>query len=122
MREELIKDEKEESKVRKLEQQRMSESAVIVHETSHGYPSLHLVLPALERLYKRLTVPEYAPFAAAIQGSLAAIEQHYSRTEFSDAYIICTVLDPTQKMTWFDREWDEPAREKAWTLVRNKFM
>lgn len=90
--------------------------------SAEGYPSLHLVLPALERLYKRLTVPEYAPFAAAIQGSLAAIEQHYSRTEFSDAYIICTVLDPTQKMTWFDREWDEPAREKAWTLVRNKFM
>ncbi len=61
--------------------------------SAEGYPSLHLVLPALERLYvnldKWLTVLEYAPFSAAIQSSLAVIEQHYSWTEFLDAYIIC---------------------------------
>ncbi|KAK0430159.1 hypothetical protein EV421DRAFT_335347 [Armillaria borealis] len=62
--------------------------------SADGYPSLHLVLPALEKLHenlgKRLDDPAYAPFAAAIQASLNVIEEYYSRTEYSDAYIICS--------------------------------
>ncbi|PBK89746.1 hypothetical protein ARMGADRAFT_1083215 [Armillaria gallica] len=93
--------------------------------SAEGYPMLHLVLPALEKLHSNLTeclhAPEYAPFSVAIQAGLNSIEEHYSCTEKSDAYIICSVLDPTQKMAWFDNEWDEDACVQAWDLVREKF-
>ncbi|KAG7439331.1 uncharacterized protein BT62DRAFT_939066 [Guyanagaster necrorhizus] len=62
--------------------------------SAEGYPTLCLVIPALERLHrnlsKSLNALEYAPFPEAIQVSLAAIERHYFRVENSDAYIICS--------------------------------
>ncbi len=62
--------------------------------SAEGYPCLHLVLPAFEKLHavlsKRLDDPAYLPFHEAIEASLTTIEKHYSRTERSDAYIICS--------------------------------
>ncbi|SJL04257.1 uncharacterized protein ARMOST_07632 [Armillaria ostoyae] len=103
---ELIEDEKDEAKLRKLESLRMTTKLLSLFNdaqqefSAEGYPRLHLVLPAFERLHAILTKP---------------------RTERSDAYIICSVLDPTQKMRWFDTEWDGDARSRAWDPVRDKF-
>ncbi|KAK0454018.1 uncharacterized protein EV420DRAFT_1749580 [Desarmillaria tabescens] len=60
------------------------------------------------------------PLISGILSCCVAVAKAWRLISGSDSLIDVVVLDPTQKMSWFDKEWDSDTRNKAWDLVCSK--
>jgi hypothetical protein len=89
--------------------------------------TLHLVIPALEALYKAWSLhserSKYVQFAPVLKDAAAKVDEYYEKTTHSAAYVLsmctfifsmnglhesdfCTsVLNPTGKMAYFKKHW-----------------
>jgi hypothetical protein len=48
---------------------------------------------------------EYAPIADAIQKGLKNVAKYYQKTNDSDVYFVCLVLDPNYKLAYVESRW-----------------
>ncbi|KAI9437033.1 hypothetical protein H4582DRAFT_2078100 [Lactarius indigo] len=73
-------------------------------------PTLHNMLPALEKLYveweKASKKPCYKVFVPALTTGLAKLNEYYQCTGTSDAHLMAMVLNPSSKMAYFKKNWD----------------
>ncbi|KAK6987994.1 ribonuclease H-like domain-containing protein [Favolaschia claudopus] len=73
-------------------------------------PSMHLAIPALESIHRnweeqaeKISNVEFKP---ALDAGLAKIEEYYNKVTDSEAYLFCMLLDPSQKLAYFNVHWD----------------
>jgi hypothetical protein len=48
---------------------------------------------------------EYSPIADAIQKGLKNVAKYYEKTNDSDIYFVCLVLDPNYKLAYVESRW-----------------
>ncbi|GLB43962.1 putative hAT family C-terminal dimerisation region [Lyophyllum shimeji] len=98
--------------------------------SSDSQPSLHHALPALESLYKawssRMSKAKYARYRTALEAGVSKIVEYYDKTSTSHAYTMAMILDPEQKLTHFDSQWDselkKQVRDDAEKLFRERYL
>ncbi|KAF5347372.1 hypothetical protein D9758_011302 [Tetrapyrgos nigripes] len=93
--------------------------------SSEHDPTLHNALLALEKLHnaweKHTSRPKYAAFTNALEAGIEKLEGYYNKTSDSDAYVFSMVLDPRQKMHYFQMNWSEDERKKVTTFTEKIF-
>ncbi|KIJ30903.1 hypothetical protein M422DRAFT_103827, partial [Sphaerobolus stellatus SS14] len=57
--------------------------------------------------------PKFKPVKAAIEAGLKNLNKWYKRTDNSNAYFICLVLDPSSKLAYVEEHWDHEWLERG---------
>ncbi|KAI1789377.1 hypothetical protein LXA43DRAFT_872172, partial [Ganoderma leucocontextum] len=77
--------------------------------SSTQLPTLHQVIPALERLVtkweKKVQDRKYALFHNALKAGIAKLNKYYKKLDNSDAYILSLLLHPYYKLDYIRHEW-----------------
>ncbi|KAH9960262.1 hypothetical protein BC827DRAFT_1103688, partial [Russula dissimulans] len=90
-------------------------------------PCLAAVIPAMEKMYDKLTATsKNLEYSLALQAPLTIgknlLNKYYSLTDDSEVYRIAMVLHPRYKLKYFERQgWDREWIETAETIVREEF-
>lgn len=96
--------------------------------------TLHLAIPALEKLHAEWTAksaqPKYSVFHDALGEALSKVDEYYQKTSNSNSYMfamgtrICrlvvpflielsSVLDPRKKLSYFEKHWPKALQKEA---------
>jgi hypothetical protein len=106
-------------------------------------PTLHLAIPAIERLCKAWSSQrereKYKPYASALDAGIKKLDDYHaklvlidvviislcmypSHTSFRSAYMPSTVLDPTTKMQHFKRNWTTAEQTRAISIAEKYYQ
>ncbi|KAF7346742.1 putative AC transposase [Mycena sanguinolenta] len=79
--------------------------------------TLHLAIPALEKLHAEWTSKgskeKYSPFHEAIEAALLKVNEYYQKTSNSNSYVLAMVLDPQRKLAYFEKHWPKSLQASA---------
>ncbi|KAJ7715225.1 hypothetical protein DFH07DRAFT_785644, partial [Mycena maculata] len=79
--------------------------------------TLHLAIPALEKLHAEWTSKgskeKYFPFHEAIEAALSKVDEYYKKTGNSNSYVLAMVLDPRRKLVYFEKHWPKSLQASA---------
>ncbi|KAF8144961.1 ribonuclease H-like domain-containing protein, partial [Mycena galopus ATCC 62051] len=79
--------------------------------------TLHLAIPALEKLHAEWTSKgsreKYLPFHEAIEAALMKVDEYYQKTGNSNSYVLAMVLDPRRKLAYFEKHWAKSLQASA---------
>ncbi|KAJ6593319.1 ribonuclease H-like domain-containing protein, partial [Mycena capillaripes] len=79
--------------------------------------TLHLAIPALEKLHAEWTSKsskeKYSPFHEAIEAALSKVNEYYQKTGNSNSYVLAIVLDPRRKLAYFQKHWPTSLQASA---------
>ncbi|KAG6888672.1 hypothetical protein C0992_007879 [Termitomyces sp. T32_za158] len=77
--------------------------------SSDKVSTLHLAIPALEALHRAWSscaiCVKYTGFSSALQSACQKIDDYYEKMTDSPAYIMAMILDPSEKMSYFNKHW-----------------
>lgn len=98
-----------------------------LHTFSTGSrPTLHGVLPALEKLIaewqKASGKPRYETFVPALTAGVEELDEYYKRSGPSDAHLVVMVLNPSSKMRHFKKYWDPDLLLEVEHIVQMRFI
>ncbi|KAH9063531.1 hypothetical protein EDB87DRAFT_199265 [Lactarius vividus] len=98
-----------------------------LHTFSTGSrPTLHTVLPALEKLIaewqKASGKPRYETFVSALTAGVVELDEYYKCSGPSDAHLMVMVLNPSSKMRHFKKYWDPDLLSEVENIVQMRFL
>ncbi|KAJ7923871.1 ribonuclease H-like domain-containing protein [Mycena leptocephala] len=87
--------------------------------------TLHLAIPALEKLHAEWTSKgskdKYFPFHEAIEAALSKVDEYYQKTSNSNSYVLAMVLDPRRKLAYFEKHWPKSLQASAKKALEQMF-
>ncbi|KAF7325529.1 putative AC transposase [Mycena kentingensis (nom. inval.)] len=79
--------------------------------SAEEYPTLHLVIPALERMHRQWSKlqdnPDYSELVEPMQAAVNVAADYYDRTSRCDAYTWAMALDPENQFSYCKKNWSD---------------
>ncbi|KAJ7800172.1 hypothetical protein B0H14DRAFT_2616394 [Mycena olivaceomarginata] len=87
--------------------------------------SMHSVIPALESLHRAWTTRSKKPacmeFMPALDAGLVKVAKYYDKITDSDAYIFCMILNPGEKVVYFQPHWSAELQKQVLDVAEKIF-
>jgi hypothetical protein len=83
--------------------------------------SMDFILTHLEAAKDKITTTDASYFKACVNLSWQKLDQYYTKTDLSPAYIIAVFLHPQYKLGWFKRHWGIDEYYKAIACVEEQY-
>ncbi|QRV72007.1 Zinc finger, BED-type predicted [Ceratobasidium sp. AG-Ba] len=87
-------------------------------------PTLALALPVYETLISTLADlrPKFPELGHSVTCAINKLEYYASKAHHVPAYALSMAVNPCFKLEWIDVHWDRPARDQAYTIVREQML
>jgi hypothetical protein len=82
---------------------------------------MDFILTHLEAAKDKITTTDASYFKACVNLSWQKLDQYYTKTDLSPAYIIAVFLHPQYKLGWFKRHWGIDEYYKAIACVEEQY-